>query len=320
MKNIIGSVMVLNIVLTALCLVMTGVLLNPLSKLRNKAEDAMNGEAFAEEKHREKTYLNELDLINAYFAEMSETVEQNMEEISRLRESNKIYFSDYILDSLGKQSIAQINFRENVTETFYVISVRLPEYYDDFENFKKLVEDLLVQLKLYQGFIGEVYGNHILLCSKNPDFENVMYFFGRENQDIQAVFDRTPVQISVVGAEDKYAFSVTLIEKDRQNELEEYHNLVKAPLVATGRAVRDAHSTSLCCVGSLKKEYIYEINGDNRSRKKLVRRLMQEAIDLYASRHFSQARFLFARVLMKNSGNAAAAYYIRSIEEIKEGM
>jgi hypothetical protein len=53
---------------------------------------------------------------------------------------------------------------------------------------------------------------------------------------------------------------------------------------------------------------------------------MREAVELYSNGDYPQARFLFARVLMKNPGNAAASYYIRSIEyermldAAKEGM
>jgi tetratricopeptide (TPR) repeat protein len=249
---------------------------------------------------------------------MADTVEQNMEEISKLRESNEIYFSDSILEALGRQSINQVNFREKVTEIFYTISVRLPEYYDKYENFERLLKDLLVQLKLYQGFIGEIHGNRLLICSKLADFENVMFFFGRENPDIQAVFDKTSVQISVVGEGERYSFSVTLTEKDRERRLTEYHHSVKGFLLATAQAVRNDKAASLCCVGILNDgEYVYEINMDNKNRrKKLIRGLMREAVELYSKGNYRQARFLFARVLMKNPGNAAAAYYIRSIDDV----
>jgi hypothetical protein len=320
LDNIIKDVLVMNIVLTALCLVLVYFLILPLSGLRKKANGILNGEACGSfgRRSRRKKYLNEIDLIIAHFAEMADTVEQNMEEISKLRESNQIYFSDSILEALGKQSINQINFREKVTEIFYTISVRLPEYYDKYENFERLLKDLLVQLKLYQGFIGEIHGNRLLICSKLADFENVMFFFGRENPDIQAVFDKTSVQISVVGEGERYSFSVTLTEKDRERRLTEYHHSVKGFLLATAQAVRNDKAASLCCVGILNDgEYVYEINMDNKNRrKKLIRGLMREAVELYSKGNYRQARFLFARVLMKNPGNAAAAYYIRSIDDV----
>lgn len=328
LDKIVRDVFIMNVVLTVMCLVLIYFLILPLSGLRKKATGILNGEARGNFGRKKKKYLNEIDLIITQFAEMADTVEENMEEISKLRESNRIYFSDYILDALGKQSINQVNFREKVTETFYVISVKLPEYYDDFNNFEKLMQDLLLQLKLYQGFIGEIHGNRMLLCSKLYEFENVMFFLGRENPDIQAVFDKAPVQISVFGGQDKYSFSVLLTEKDRQKMLDGYHDSVEGFLLVAGRAVRDENLPSLCCVGSLtNSEYVYEINMDNRNRKKkLVRRLMREAVELYSNGDYPQARFLFARVLMKNPGNAAASYYIRSIEyermldAAKEGM
>jgi hypothetical protein len=176
----------------------------------------------------------------------------------------------------------------------------------------------LVQLKLYQGFIGEIHGNRLFICSKLADFENVMFFFGRENPDIQAVFDKTSVQISVVGEGERYSFSVTLTEKERERRLTEYHHSVKGFLLATAQAVRNDKAASLCCVGILNDgEYVYEINMDNKNRrKKLIRGLMREAVELYSKGNYRQARFLFARVLMKNPGNAAAAYYIRSIDDV----
>jgi hypothetical protein len=46
--------------------------------------------------------------------------------------------------------------------------------------------------------------------------------------------------------------------------------------------------------------------------------MMKDAVTMYFQGNFTQARFLFARVLMKNPQNPAAAYYIRCIEEAKE--
>jgi hypothetical protein len=323
LHTIIKDVLVMNIVLTVLCLVLVYFLILPLSGLRKKANGILNGEACGNfgKRHRRKKYLNEIDLIIAHFAEMADTVEQNMEEISKLRESNQIYFSDSILEILGKQSINQVNFREKVTEIFYTISVRLPEYYDNYENFEQLLKGILLQLKLYQGFIGEIHGNTMLICSKLADFENVMFFLGRENPDIRAVFDKSSVRISVVGEGNRYSFSVTLTDKDRKEELAGYHSSVKGFLLAAGSAVRNEKATALCCVGSLGDgEYVYEINIDKQNRrKKLIRSLMREAVELYSKENYQQARFLFARVLMKNPRNTAAAYYIRSIDEINEG-
>jgi hypothetical protein len=321
MLQVIHNVLLMSVVIAALTLMIIGVLLNPLLKLRKKAERTFNSGVYEKEKEKskDKTYLNELDLINAYFAEMTENVSQNMEEISKLRESNKIYFSERILESFGRKDITQVNFKENITETFYVIYGKLPEYYDDFRHLEKLIQGLLVQIKLYQGFVGELFGNHMLLCSKNPDFENVMHYLGHENGEIQAVFDKAPVHISVISQGDSHTFSVTLMEKDRQKRLEGYHSLVKAALLGTGRAVRNVRATSLCCVGCVQEdEYIYEMNGTNQNRKKLIRSLMQEAVKLYNHKNYVQARFLFARVLIKNPGNPAAAYYIRSIEQRKK--
>jgi hypothetical protein len=94
---------------------------------------------------------------------------------------------------------------------------------------------------------------------------------------------------------------------------------VQANLLAAGRAVRQAGvGFSLSCVGMVgEDELVYEITGGNWKRK-LTRGMMKDAVTMYFQGNFTQARFLFARVLMKNPQNPAAAYYIRCIEEAKE--
>ena len=310
--------LLLNIsVVLILFLLILGIL-SPLKALKRKAISLTNGELRLKKfKLKNRRYVNEISYISRHFDQMAQSVQDNLAEIERLRISNHQYFSDHLLETLHKKSIALLNFKESETENYYYIAAELSEKFDSFARYHWFMGKLCTRLDDCHAFVGHLEGRRLLILSPDKLLVSVMYYMHQLDNDIFAVFDHAQMNVAVVGSGKQFRFSSTCTEKHRIEELLQYRETVSAKLVLTQRVLHELDKNVIHnCIGMVDGEYVYEILvGALNSKKKLIADLLQEAVGSFFKKEYEQARFLFVRVLKTDGENETARFYIKQIEE-----
>lgn len=299
--------------------IITAFSLNPLKKLRKKAEKLSTGNFELDKPKKPKRYLNEISIISQNFDNTAQSVQKNLEQINRLHQNCKAYFPDNILNLLGKKNISLLNFHENVCREIYVLYVFLPDEYGDFLKLDILMKEFAPQLEVYDAFLSETDGCQMTIISENAQTVNLALILRRYDSKIRIIFDRCNTDIRVVGCNDNYAISVTPSDSTRKEILFEYLICTKGSLLATSNSFdNDTVNMVTSCVGKIGEEYVYELSIDAKDNiRRLSRENMKHGVDLYYSGKYEQAREEFILALKNNSKNDAAKYYIQLIDNIK---
>lgn len=313
--KIIYSMIFFFFLIVVIFCIITAVSIRMLKKLRIQAERLTGGQSGCYVDIKEGR-ADEICEIAEHFNEMSKNVDHHLKKIEGLRNGYRGFFSDDLLNVLGKKSVALLTLSENTERELYIARFFISEKTDK-ERFKSFSDELLGSITEVKGFVTRINSVQAAAMSTSGSLFAAALSVCEKYREVKMVFDKTVVRLRFTGEDDRYMIDIQPVNRKREFELDKCLADIGASFLVTHNAFpSDGNKIRARYVAICENEKVYELLAHNvDSRYNVTRKLFEDGVNNFYTGRTETARRNFVKILKINPADEAARYYIKLLSK-----